>query len=172
MYGLKIVVLFTLILIFCSYSQGASLSTFEVDKVDTGKSYTLILYGGRHYNDLETIAIFDIEGDGYTFEPFAPNFDYLLKKGLSSEEAMINARAFVSGHFAFRRALLSKILNKEGAVIGYELRPIYYPLLLGESDPIDVDYWQKNGKIKVTISLKPSMDRRLFDLDGSRDFLK
>ncbi len=38
--------------------------------------FTIILYG----NDLETIAILGKEGERYTFEPFAPEFKYTVKK--------------------------------------------------------------------------------------------
>lgn len=168
----KYIFIFIIIMFLPVFSESAPLSTKEVEKIDPDKLYSLILYGGRHYNDLETIAIFDIEGDRYIFEPFAPDFDFFVKKGLPAEEAMTNAKTFVSSHFAFRKSQLSKILDKEGNIIGYELRPIYYPLFIGDSDPIEVDYWQKDGKIKVTIRLKPEIERRILNFDGSRDFFK
>lgn len=169
----KNVLLIIFVILFYSISSdGASLPTKEADNVDLTKYYSLILYGGRHSNDIETIAIFDIEGDKYTFEPFAPDFDYSIHKGLSSEEAMNIAKKFISSHFAFRNSQLSKVMDKDGNVIGYELRPLYYPLVFGISNLIDVDYWQKNGKIKVTIFIKPSVERLIHDLNGSRDILK
>jgi hypothetical protein len=148
------------------------LITKEVENLDPAKLYSVILYGGRHYNDIETIAIFDIEEDKYIFEPFAPDFDYTIRKGLSSEKAMAISKEFISGHHAFRTSQLSKILDKEGNVIGYELRPLYFPLVFGLSDVIDVEYWQKDGKIKVTISIKKSVERQIYDSNNSKDILK
>lgn len=164
---MKKYILISVILFFPFFTEGASLMTKEVDKIDSEKSYSLILYGNRHFNDIETVAIFDVEGDEYTFDPFAPDFDYSIKKGLSSERAMNLAEIFVRSHYAYRTSQISKILDKKGNVIGYELRPLYYPLVFGVSDVIDVDYWQKNGKIKITIKLKPSVERQIHDIGDS-----
>lgn len=38
---------------------------YSKDK-DIQGTFTLMLYGSRHLDDIETIAILDIEGDGYS----------------------------------------------------------------------------------------------------------
>lgn len=131
-------------------------------------SFTLILYGSRHLNDIETIAILDIEGDGYSFESYAPEFDYRIKKGVTAKEAIKEAEHFVSWHSSFYRTQLSRIVDEKGAVIGYELRPLYYPLTFGHADVLDVDYIKKGDKVIVRIKLIPSVERMLSDGDGFR----
>ena len=122
------------------------------DEEVTG-SFTLILYGGRHANDLETIAFLDKEGDQYEFEPYAPEFDYKVKKGVSCADALKEARKFVSFHSAFWRSQLSKILDGKGDTIGYEVRPLYRPFIYGRDDLLDVYYRIKDRKVIIYIRL-------------------
>lgn len=51
------------------------LKTQEAKAEEIKGSFTLIFYGGRHINDLETAVFLDKEGDQYEFEPYAPEFD-------------------------------------------------------------------------------------------------
>jgi len=136
------------------------LRTEKADAAELKGSFTVIFYGGRFSDDLETFAILDLEGDQYHFEPFAPDFDYRVKKGVPSTEALREAERFVSFHNSFWRSQLSRILDKEGNVIGYELRPLYMPLAYGRSDVMDVSYWIKEGgRVKVTVRLIPAIEK-------------
>jgi hypothetical protein len=132
-------------------------------------SYTLILYGSRHSSDIETVAILDKEGDEYTFEPYAPEFDYRIKKGVPAKEALEHAQGFINWHSAFHYSQLSKIIDPKKNVIGYELRPLYRPLEFGVSDVLDIRYRLKNNKVIVYIKLIPSVERRLFDFDTQKE---
>jgi hypothetical protein len=131
------------------------------DPSEVKGTFTLILYGGNYLDDLETIAILDSEGDEYTLAPYAPDFEYRVQKGVQAEEALSTAQKFVSFHPSFRRSQLSKILDKNGNIIGYELRPLYMPIAVGMvGDVLDVYYWLKEGgRVKVTIKLVPSLER-------------
>ena len=121
--------------------------------------FTLILYGANYSDDLETVAILDLEGDGYTFEPFAPQFNYKVRKGIQAQEALKEAEQFVGFHNAFWKYQLSTILNPEGVTIGYEVRPLYQPFVYGFSDILDIYYWLKgDGKVKVVIKLDNVID--------------
>jgi hypothetical protein len=169
MKGKHIAVLFVLILIACLIMSGdnadcfafeRSLRTEEANPEEMKGSFTLILYGGSYLDDLETIALLDFEGDQYVLEPFAPDFDYRMKKGVLAQEAFKEAEKFVNFHPSFWRSQLSRILDKEGKVIGYEVRPLYRPFTFGISDVLDVNYWLKEkGRVKVTIKLIPSIEK-------------
>lgn len=159
----------SIIIINDSFAIERPLDTENVKSIDVTGTFTLIFYGGRYSNDFETVAFLDLEGDDYTFEPYAPEFDYRVKKGVPAKEAFKEAEQFVSQHPDFSRSLLSRILDKKGKTIGYELRPLYYPLRFGVSDILDIDYWIKDGKIKIIIRLIPSVERQLFSGDGSKD---
>lgn len=146
-----------------SFAIEKPLKTEKAKAADITGVFTLILYGGRHSDDIETIAIFDYEGDQYNFEPYAPEFDYRIKRGISAREALNEAEKFVSFHNSFYRSQLSKIIDNRGNIIGYELRPLYLPFSYGVSDVLEVDYWLKEGgKVKVTIRLTPSVEKTRF----------
>jgi len=135
------------------------LKTESANPSDVSGAFTLILYGANYSDDLETVAILDYEGDGYSFEPFAPAFNYKVRKGIQAKEALREAEQFVSFHNSFWKSQLSKILNNEGATIGYEVKPLYRPFVYGFSDILDVYYWLKgNGKVKVVIKLDNSVE--------------
>lgn len=144
-----------------SHAFSKPLKTVIANPSELKGTFTLILYGGNYLDDLETIAILDSEGDEYTLKPFAPDFDYRVQKGVQAEEALETASKFVSYHPAFRRSQLSKILDRNGNTIGYELRPLYMPSVFGMvGDVLDVYYWLKEGgRVKVTIRLVPSLER-------------
>ncbi len=171
---LPIALIFTFF-VASSYVIISDCSAFEkpyrTEKADSSEikgTFTLILYGGRYSDDLETIAILDLEGDYYHFEPYAPDFDYRIKKGIPAKEALAEAKKFVSFHNSFWHSQLSKILDNNGNVIGYELRPLYLPVTYGVSDILDVNYFPKeNGKVKVTIKLIPSVEKTKFQGDDS-----
>jgi len=101
-----------------SFAVAEHLKTEEAKAEDVEGTFTVILYGARDYNDLETIAILDYEADQYTLEPYAPKFDYKIKKGLSAREALAEAYKFTSYHPSFWHSQLSRIIDQKGATLG------------------------------------------------------
>ena len=146
-----------------SFAWEKPLKTEAASSSEMTGTYRLILYGHRFANNVETIAIFDRDGDGYALEPFAPDFDFKIKKDVPAADALKEAQEFVSFHRDFWRSQLSKIIDGKGNIIGFELRPLYYPFVYGVSDILDVYYWPKeNGRVKVTIKLIPSVEEKRF----------
>jgi hypothetical protein len=146
--------------------QAEYLKTEEARDEEVTGTFTLILYGARYSTDLETVVFLDKEGDGYEFEPYAPEFDYKVKKGVSGEDALREARKFVSFHNAFWRSQLSKILDEKGNTIGYEVRPLYLPFVYGRADLLEVYYKIKDGKVIAYIRLTPQIfNNRFFSGD-------
>ncbi|HUO76024.1 MAG TPA: hypothetical protein VMU21_00470 [Thermodesulfovibrionales bacterium] len=166
---LCIVMVGSLILVKGSDALETPLRTEWVNVVDVTGTFTLILYGGNYFNDVHTIAFLDLEGDQYTFEPYAPEFEYRVVKGLSAKEALDKAQDFVStiGN-CFSRSQLSKVLDQNGKTIGYEMRPFYNPICYGLSDVLDVSYWNKGGKVVIRIKLYPAVEKQLQSGDGSQ----
>lgn len=159
----------SLLLTIISCAPGIYLKTERAKVTEISGMYTLILYGGRYSNDIETIAILDKEDDKYTFEVYAPEFDYKIKQGVPAKEALEEAGKFIRFHHSFWQFRLSRIIDPTGNTIGYELRPLYYPPDFGYTDVLDVLYVIKDSKVIVTISLIPEVRRMLFDDD--RPFL-
>lgn len=151
------------ITISSSLALDKPLKTETATPADVSGAFTLILYGANYLDDLETIAILDYEGDDYHFKPYAPEFNYKVKKGVQAQEALKEAEKFVSFHNSFWRSRLIKIVDKEGVTIGYEVKPLYRPFIFGFSDILDVYYWLKeNGNVKVIIRLDVAIERTRF----------
>lgn len=145
---------------------GGVLRTHKAQSSEIAGSYTLILYGSRHASDIESVAILDREGDQYTVEPFAPAFDYKIKKEISGPEAIKQAEEFVKWHPSVLDTWLQKIIGPDGSVIGYELRPLYRSFDYGTSDVLDISYRASEGTVKVYIKLKPEVERMQQGDDG------
>jgi hypothetical protein len=147
------------------------LNTVSADPTEVKGTFTVILFGGAYHDDLETVAFLDIAGDQYTLEPFAPDFDFVIKKGLSAEEALTVAGKFVSFHPSFWKTQLTEIISPGGDIVGFELRPLYLPFVYGKSDVLDIYYWpKKEGKIKVTVTIIPSLKSLKFNPGGDGGF--
>ena len=127
---------------------------------DVRGNYTLILYGGNYSDDLETIAFLDKEDDPYKFEPYAPDFLFRVKKGMTAERALREASEFIHLHPDFQKEQLRTIKDEKGMVIGHELRPLYFPLAFGSDDVLEIDYRLKEEKLVVYVRPKPFIERR------------
>ena len=132
-------------------------------------TYTLIFYGCNYFDDLETIAILGKEGGRFVFEPYAPQFNYRTKKGLPAKEALEEAAQFINCHSSYKGSQLRSIVDNDGHILGYELRPLYFPFTFGIEDVLDTFYWIRDDRINVSIKLKPSIERLLSGGGVSRD---
>ncbi len=137
-----------------SCTPAIRLNTQGARAAEAAGNYTVIYYGCNYINDLETIAFLEKEGSGYTFEPYAPDFEYRVKKGLPAKEAMETAINFVKCNSSFSRMQVSEILGPDGSTIGYEVRPLYEPLTYGAGDVLFVSYGLKDGKVVINVRLQ------------------
>jgi hypothetical protein len=163
---LPIAVIVALMLGACA--PGRTVRTAAVSSSDIRGTYTLILYGANYGDDLETAAFLDKEGDGYDFEPFAPDFVFRTKKGLTAESALKEAGKFLHFHPDVHGQRLQSIADDKGEIIGYELRPLYLPISLGTDDAIDINYQLKEKRVLIYIKLKPALERRRTFYDDGR----
>jgi hypothetical protein len=154
----------SLTLLACA--PGKALRTDVPPSGNVQGSYTLILYGGNYGNDLETIAFLDKEGDRYTLEPYAPQFVFRTRKGLTADSALREASEFIRSQAEFQREQFRSIKDEKGEIIGYELRPLYLPFTFGTDDVLDVDYWLKEDRVLIFVKLKPSLEKKKNDVDS------
>ncbi len=136
---------------------------------DLTGNFNVIFYGCNYSDDLETIVILSREDSPYVFEPFAPDFNYRVFKGIPANDALKAAREFVACHTAFHKSQLSRLVDSRGETLGFEVRPLYYPFVLGFDDVLDTDYRVKDGKVVVKIRLLPSVIRMLGGGGADRD---
>ncbi len=152
-------------LVLGSCAPAPYLKTSSAQPGEITGTYTLILYGGRYSADIENVAILAKEGTGYTFEVFAPEFNYSVRKNVPARDALGTAEQFVSFHYAFRRSQLSRIMDAGGSVIGYEVRPLYSPLDFGYTDVLDITYTLQDNTVTVRIRLIPEVEKPPFKED-------
>jgi len=144
-----------------SCAFGPPLATQRASFSEVTGRYTLISYGCNFFDDLETVAILGKEGGRFVFEPYAPSFNYRTKKGLPAKEALEEAARFINCHSSYKGSQLRSIVDNDGHILGYELRPLYFPFTFGIEDVLDTFYWIRDDRINVSIKLKPSIERLL-----------
>jgi len=147
--------IFCLAIISCAGPR--YLRTADTSPKGLAGDYDLYLYGHRFAADYKNIAFLMPVGGKYTFELYAPEFDYIVKKGLPAKEALAVSENFVRFHYSFKSSQLSEILDYEGNVIGYELRPLYSALDFSYSDIFETHYIIKDGKVIASVGLKPEI---------------
>jgi subtilase family serine protease len=166
--GIKLLLLILAVLSYsCSerYLRTESAAPGQITGV-----YNLILYGGNSANDIKTVAILAREETPYTFDIFAPSFDYKIVKNVSAPEALEKAKKFVSFHPDFWKIQINEILAPQGSVIGYEVKPLYYPGTFSNPDIINT-YYKVTGR-KVIVFIRPRFRYPALDVpsEGSGGF--
>lgn len=147
------------VLLITSCATGLRLNTEYINTPHEfpGK-FSLILYGARYIEDVETVAILDTDGDGYEMIPYAPEYDFTIIKGLSGDEAFTLAKEFIGFHRDYLSFVTRKIFDDKGSVIGYELMPLY----TSRGNPLRLSYYfEGEGRVKVYINTLPEF-RRMF----------
>ncbi len=156
---IKIVILLGVVCI-SSCAGPRYLTTVRARPEEMAGTYDLFLYGHRYSDDFKNIAFLIPQGGRYVFELYAAEFDYNLKKGIPADAAFREAEGFVKFHSSFQRSQLSKVLDYEGRVVGYELRPIYSVLDFSYGDVLEVHYIIKDGKVIASVDVKPEMGEK------------
>jgi len=164
-------VIFVVIAIFvaaipCSPAFGLSLFSKDAHASEVTGNFTVMLYGGRYSTDVETVAFLIPEPSKYTFELYAPDFDYKVVRGVPAADALHMADQFVRIDYAFLRSELNKILDVDGSTIGFEVRPLYQPLEFGTEDVLDISYGLSNSRVRIYVRLKPEVWNHLFGGGG------
>ncbi|UCD34697.1 MAG: hypothetical protein JSU90_10455, partial [Nitrospiraceae bacterium] len=128
------------------------------------------LYGKRHGQDLETVAVLDFEGDDVMFEPYAREYDYRTVEHLDEKDALEKALTFISWYPSFLSGRVSALRDAEGRALGYEVRPIYMRVsTFGYSDVLNVHYVLRDGKVIFYVRLRKEVERAIQG-NGDRRF--
>ena len=115
-------------------------------------TYTLILYQDKAYFELLTIAF--LAAEGYTFQPYAPEFNYGVTPNMDGREALDVAQAFIRKNPDYMSTSISKILDPAGTTIGYEIMPLYRAFNYGTSNVMTITYTLKApGIVQIDLDL-------------------
>ncbi len=139
-----------------------SLKTERTGERDLSGTFSVIYYGYTYANDPKAIAVLDIEGDEFTFQPYASDFEFEIRSGVPSEKALPYAHSFVGRHSYFFNSQVRKIFAESGQVIGYEVRPLFHVAAFGQNDILDVDYWTEEETVYVSMDMKEHVKKRFF----------
>lgn len=151
----------------CSCAHGVRLHVQGVTAADMAGAFTTIIYGCNYADDPESVAFLDKEGDRYTVEPYAPAFKYRMIRNVSGKEAFAAAERFLQCSTAFQGYQIREIRAPGGGVIGYEVRPRFYPFVYGADDMLSVDYWLKDDKVVAMIRLTPWAEHFFYGGSGA-----
>ncbi len=167
---MKRISLFFVLRILCtvtySCATGQYLKTTQTSDREVSGVFSVIHYGYNYSNDPMSIAVLDLEGDQYTFEVNANEYEYVINRGVPAEKALQDSLFFVSQHSHYFSSQLNRILDHNGQIIGYELRPLYHVQLFGINDILDVDYRIIEKRIIVSADVRRSVKRRFLYRDN------
>jgi hypothetical protein len=129
---------------------------------DVQGTYTLLLYGCHYPDQISNIAILVDEASKYPVEIYDLDTSYKVKKGVPPQQALAEADSFVrcTTHRIWQTQLL-RILDDTGGTIGYEVRPLYIPYEFGIPDVLLVNYFLRNGVVRVYIKIDPVVERAI-----------
>jgi hypothetical protein len=150
-------------------APGRQLATAPADPAELNGTYTLLLYGCHYPEDIKNLALLVREGGRYPVEIYDIPTSYQVRPGLPGPEALRQAETFV--RCSTRRvsqAQFRGVLDDVGGTLGYEVRPLYFPLEFGQADVLLVSYALRNGIVRTYIRLDPDVEQVL-ESSGSDD---
>jgi hypothetical protein len=147
----------SVMLTITSCFPGHALKTTETADIVKG-AYRSLLFGCRYPDDILNAAFLDREGDAYSFEIYAPDYEYFITPYLPAEEALAQADRFIRCSFHYQNATLHAIQTRNGSIIGYEMRPLYSPLRFGYADVLTINYRIMDNRIIIYIKLDPGVE--------------
>jgi hypothetical protein len=147
-------------------AAGVHLRTEAVKPADVSGTYRLYLYGCRHAQDLENMALLVDEQAPETFELFATPTSYRVLEHLPAAEAFRRASAFLACSAHDRgRTVTRRIVSDDGRAIAYEVKPLYDRLEFGNDEALWSVYSRSGSRVTVHLRLDPAVERALQSRD-------
>lgn len=130
-------------------------------------SYTLLLYGCHYPDDITNLAILVSDSSKYPVEIYDIDTSYKVEKEVPAQQALRTADSFLrcTTHRIWQ-TVLRRIPDDSGGTIGYEVRPLYFPLEFGQPDVLLTSYSLRDGKVRAYIRLDRDVERMI---NGSGD---
>lgn len=137
-----------------SCAQPVILKTDPVKSLtDINERFNLIYYVGTEREDVRRAVVLDVRGDEYEFIPAVEDFEYEILQDIPIWEAIYEAKVFFGYHWFITTTVYKRILDPEGRVVGYELRPLYHPDMFKKKDVIAIKYTMVEGN-RVSVDIK------------------
>ncbi len=163
----KILIFLTLVVL--PLTLQAEVSVEQCDEIDIKGTFNLIIYSNSFINDPETFIFLDRVDDKIKILPYAPAFKYRAIENLNEKEAMKIVNEILRDSSFISSIKCSTLYDKEN-IIGYELKPLYFPWIFGILEPVETVYKKEEGFILIYIRLNPMVERQLnFEGDSNKE---
>jgi hypothetical protein len=152
--------LFAVLLVssFVAIATAEDLRTAKADASEVEGTFTLMLYGCNNESDVNNIAILQREGDVRSFNIEGQSSDVQVKAGLSGEAALVEADKFLECRSEFDHTQLAKIVDSEGSILGFEVKPHYLMEKYGMPDAFMTRYVITGDAIDAWITPSPFVE--------------
>ena len=154
--------LMALLLSACSGTSALMLKTEQIKDLpkDDRSRYTLMYYFGINRYDPRRLIVLDLEDDPYTMHYQLKDYEYEILQGVDVFDAHREAVTFFRSESKITTLNYYKILDPEGKLAGYEIRPLFDKEFLGKADIMDVKYYlldKKTGKVEVGVEVQSGL---------------
>lgn len=147
---------------------GIHLTTSPAEPAAVTGTYTLLLYGCHYPDDVTNVAILVSDSSKYPFEIYDLDTSYKTVKDVPAQQALGEANSFLRcTTYRIWQTELRRIPDDSGGTIGYEVRPLYFPLEFGQPDILLISYSLRDGKVRAYIKLEPDVKRAIEASPGS-----
>ncbi|MEN2993795.1 MAG: hypothetical protein ABDH19_00400 [Thermodesulfovibrio sp.] len=154
----KILIFFVLVVLPLNLKAEVSLK--QCNEADIRGTFNLIIYSNSFINDPETFIILDRADDNTKIVPYSPAFKYRIIEKLNEKEAIKIANEILRNSSFVSSIKCSEINDKE-KIVGYELKPIYFPWIFGILEAVETVYKNENDSVIVFIRLNPRVEKQL-----------
>ncbi len=122
--------------------------------------FNLIIYSNSFINDPETFIVLDVVEDKVSIKPYASDFKYTIHQNLNEKEALKIAKDVLSSA-NISTLKCAVLMDSSKNVVGYEVKPIYFPWVWGVLEPVETRYKEYGNTITIFIRLDPRVERQL-----------
>jgi hypothetical protein len=144
---------------FIATASAADLKTEPAKPSEVQGTFTVMLYGCNGESDVNDIVLLQKEGENKPFGIDPPAFDYAyygVERGIEGKEALRKAQQFLACSAEPDHIQLSRIVDSEGTILGFELKPQYRAAKYGAADSYFTRYTEDDDAI--TVQMIPNLD--------------
>ncbi|MGB9891487.1 MULTISPECIES: hypothetical protein [Thermodesulfovibrio] len=154
----KILIFLTLLIMPINLQAEVSLK--QCNEADIKGVFNLIIYSNSFINDPETFIILDKVDDKIKIVPYAPAFKYRIIENLNEKEALKIVNEILRNP-SFVSSIKCSVIDEGENILGYELKPLYFPWIFGILEPVETVYKKEGNSIIIFIRLNPMVERQL-----------
>ncbi len=133
----------------------------ECNSSEISGIFDLIVHSNSFINDPETFLVLDRVDDNLKFVPYVPEFKFRVFQNLNAKEGLKIANEILLNSAYVSTVKCTVLKDKSRSVLGYELKPIYFPWTFGVLEPVETRYKLNNDTIHIFIRLDPRVERQL-----------